>query len=78
MNQEINAVRHAVNLSGGATKTALTIQASPWSIHHWIKLGRVPNYSKASKLAELSGVPMDQLWQSRPEIGSTRMETDND
>ena len=65
MKPEINAVRLAVNISGGPTKAAISIQSSPWNLHHWIKLARVPNYSKALKLSELSGVPMEQLWRPR-------------
>jgi hypothetical protein len=67
MKMEINenAVRHAIERLGGATKSAIKTESSTWSVHHWVRISRIPSYSKAVIVAELSGIPLEQLWQPK-------------
>jgi len=60
-----NAVRHAIEKLGGATKSAIETESSAWSVHHWMRIGRIPRYAKAAIVAKLSGIPLEQLWQPK-------------
>lgn len=56
-----NNVRVAVDRVGGATKAAHQLLVSNATIHTWIKHSRVPDIDKAKRLADLSGLALQQL-----------------
>lgn len=61
MNLQYNNIRRAVDAIGGPTRTANRLGVSSSTVHSWIKKGNVPNFDKATVLADLSKVPMRQL-----------------
>lgn len=61
MNYQYNNVKKAVDAIGGPTRTANKLGVSSSTVHEWIKKGNVPNFDKATMLADLSKVPMRQL-----------------
>lgn len=48
-------VKLAVERVGGPSRTANILGVSTGAVHDWIRKGRVPNFDRALKLAELSG-----------------------
>ena len=58
MNEKIRA---AVKKAGGVTRVSNRIGVSGATVYMWINNGFVPNYDRAMKLAELSGVPFEDL-----------------
>ena len=56
-----NRVKEAVTKLGGPTKTAIAIRCSSAAIHKWVAEGRVPSSLYATRLAEISGVPIRDL-----------------
>lgn len=59
MNQ--NNVAIAVDRVGGATKAAHLMKVSNWTIHSWVRNGKVPKIDQARALAEASGMQVEQL-----------------
>lgn len=60
-----NNVRTAVDRIGGPTKTSNILGVANGTVHAWIKAHRVANIDFARKLAELSGMPVDELRPTR-------------
>jgi len=60
-----NNVKSAVTKAGGVTRVANQIGVSGGAVYLWIKQGRIANYDRAKKLAEMSGCNMEEL---RPEV----------
>jgi ribosome-binding protein aMBF1 (putative translation factor) len=56
-----NAVRIAIDRLGGPTYAAHAMAVSNTTIHSWIKNCRVPDITRARKLAELSGIRLQEL-----------------
>lgn len=56
-----NNVKTAVNKLGGPTKASNLLGVSNGAIHAWIKNYRVPDISKAKRLAELSGMKVEEV-----------------
>ena len=56
-----NLVRIACDKIGGVTRTYNEIGVSNGAVHFWIKNRRVSNINYARKLAELSGMKVEQL-----------------
>lgn len=54
-------VKIAIQRAGGQTMAASTLRVSATTIQNWIKAGRVPNIDKATALAKLSGIRVQQL-----------------
>ena len=61
MNYQYNNVKKAVDAIGGPTRTANKLGVSSSTVHEWTKKDNVPNFDKATMLADLSKVPMRQL-----------------
>ena len=57
----LNAIKTAVDRSGGATRVANELRCSGITVYEWIKLGRVPNFDKALKLSKMSGISVQDL-----------------
>ena len=60
-----NHVRTAVDRVGGATKASNLLGVANQTISTWLKNGRVPNIDYAAKLAELSGLKVQDLRSTR-------------
>lgn len=60
-----NYVRTAVDRLGGATKTSNALGVANQTVTNWIKQRRVSNIDYATKLAELSGIQVQQLRSTR-------------
>lgn len=58
---EENKVRIAVNRVGGMTKTAIAMKCSGTAVGAWIRARRVSDIDKATKLAGLSGMSLQEL-----------------
>ena len=71
-----NAVKDAVERLGGATKVAVKTESSSWSVHHWVRIGRIPRYAKAAIVADLSGIPLVSLWQRRQSADDAPVEVE--
>lgn len=56
-----NYVKIAVARLGGPTRTATAMAVSGTTIHHWIKRGRIVDIVKATLMAKLSGLELQQL-----------------
>jgi len=56
-----NAVKKAVKIIGGVTKASNLLGVSNGAVHSWVKRGRVTNIDYAKKLAELSGLKVEQV-----------------
>jgi DNA-binding transcriptional regulator YdaS (Cro superfamily) len=56
-----NDVKLAVSKAGGATKTSNLLGVSNGVVHVWIRERRVPNIDLARKLAEISGMKLEQV-----------------
>lgn len=56
-----NQVKTAVDRVGGPTIASGILQVSNGSVHNWISAGRVPKIYYAKKLAELSGLKVEEL-----------------
>lgn len=56
-----NKVSRAIQIVGGPTKAACLLNVSGSCIHRWIANDYIPNIDYARKLADVSGVPADQL-----------------
>ena len=54
-------IKTAVTKAGGVTRVANRIGVSGATVYLWISNGFVPNYDRAKQLAELSGVPFEDL-----------------
>ena len=54
-------IKTAVTKAGGVTRVANRIGVSGATVYMWINNGFVPNYDRAKQLAELSGVPFEEL-----------------
>lgn len=54
-------IKVAVTKAGGVTRVANKIGVSSATVYLWINNGFVPNYDRAMRLAELSGVPFKDL-----------------
>lgn len=61
MYQFQNHVKTAVARIGGPTRAAHAVGVSNATIHNWIKLSRISNIDRAKRMAELSGVALQQL-----------------
>ncbi|WP_153145305.1 hypothetical protein [Dechloromonas sp. H13] len=60
-----NYVKVAVDRAGGVTKASNVLGVANQTISTWIKKRRVSNIVYASKLAELSGLEIQQLRSTR-------------
>ena len=60
-----NYVKIAVDRAGGVTKASNTLGVANQTISTWIKKRRISNIVYASKLAELSGLEIQQLRSTR-------------
>lgn len=60
-----NYVRTAVDRVGGPTKTSNVLGVANQTISTWIKKRHVSNIDYATKLAELSGMQVQQLRSTR-------------
>ena len=56
-----NQVKTAVDKVGGPTIASGILQVSNGSVHNWINSGRVPKICYAKRLAELSGLKVEEL-----------------
>ena len=56
-----NYVQTAVQRLGGPTKSDHAMAVSNTAIHDWIKKRRVSDINQAKKLAELTGLTLQQL-----------------
>lgn len=56
-----NKVRVAVERVGGPTKVANAMSCSGTAVGAWIRARRVSDIDKATKLAELSGMKVEEL-----------------
>lgn len=56
-----NHVKIAVDRLGGPTKAATAMAVSGTAIHHWIKRARIVDIEKATLMATLSGLEVQQL-----------------
>lgn len=56
-----NWVRVAVSRLGGCTRAANAMEVSGTTIHKWIRLQRITNIDKATRLAKLTGLEVQQL-----------------
>lgn len=56
-----NAVKTAVNRIGGATKTSNAVGVSNGAVYAWIKAHRISNIDYAKKVAELSGMKLEEI-----------------
>lgn len=57
----INQVRVAVDRLGGATKAANAMGVSGTTIHDWIRRARIVDIEKATLMAKLAGLTVQQL-----------------
>ena len=60
-----NHVRIAVDRVGGATKVSTMFGIATGTVHSWIRARRIANIDYAAKLAELSGLKVQQLRETR-------------
>ena len=58
---EPNNVKDAVERLGGPTKTAIAMKCSGTAVGAWVRARRVSDIDKAAKLAELSGLSLQEL-----------------
>ena len=58
---EPNKVKIAVERLGGPTKTAIAMKCSGTAVGAWIRAERVSDIDKATKLAGLSGMSLQEL-----------------
>lgn len=56
-----NYVRTAVDRLGGPTRAATAMAVSGTTIHEWIKRARIGSIDKATQMAKLSGLEVQQL-----------------
>jgi hypothetical protein len=56
-----NHVRTAVDRLGGPTRAANAMAVSGTTIHHWVKQARIADIAKATLMAKLSGLELQQL-----------------
>ncbi|WP_305824698.1 hypothetical protein [Massilia brevitalea] len=56
-----NYVKIAVDRIGGPTKAATAMAVSGTTIHHWIKRARIADIEKATLMAALAGLELQQL-----------------
>lgn len=56
-----NHVKIAVDRLGGATKAANALSVSGTTIHDWIRRARIVDIEKATLMANLSGMELQQL-----------------
>lgn len=56
-----NHVRTAVDTLGGVTITSNLLGVSNGCVHNWIKQRRVTNIYLARKLADLAGLPVENV-----------------
>jgi DNA-binding transcriptional regulator YdaS (Cro superfamily) len=56
-----NYVKTAVQRLGGPTKTANAMTVSNTTIHDWINKRRISDINQAKKLAELTGLKLQDL-----------------
>lgn len=56
-----NHVKIAVDRLGGPTKAAIAMAVSGTTIHHWIKQARIADIEKATLMAVLAGLEIQQL-----------------
>ena len=54
-------VARAVEAVGGPTKAAAICGVSNTAIHNWLRKGRVTSLRSALKLAERSGIPIEEF-----------------
>lgn len=64
-NHTPNPVRIAVDRVGGATKTANLLKVSNWTVHDWIRRGRVAKIDYATALAKASHMKVGELRPTR-------------
>lgn len=57
----INQVKVAVDRLGGATKAANAMAVSGSTIHDWIRRARIVDIEKATRMAKLTGLQVQQL-----------------
>lgn len=60
-----NHVRTAVDRVGGPTKVSTMFGIATGTVHTWIKRRRISNIDYATKLAELTGMQVQQLRSMR-------------
>ncbi|MDP2805375.1 MAG: hypothetical protein Q8O24_05480 [Gallionellaceae bacterium] len=60
-----NPVRKAIALAGGPTFVSNQLSLSNGAIHAWIRKGRIASLDYARKVAEMSGVAVEQLRSCR-------------
>lgn len=56
-----NLIRVAVDRAGGPTKVSTMLGIATGTVHTWIKKHRVSNINYATKLAEMSGLRIQDL-----------------
>lgn len=56
-----NHVKIAVDRLGGPTKAATAMAVSGTTIHDWIRRARIVDIEKATLMAKLSGMELQQL-----------------
>lgn len=56
-----NHVKIAVDRLGGPTMAAVALSVSGTAIHNWIKQARINSIDKATLMATLSGMDVQQL-----------------
>jgi len=56
-----NNVKLAISKIGGPTKASNLLEVSNGVVHYWIREHRVPNIDLARKLAEISGMKLEEL-----------------
>ena len=61
MMSQPNYVKIAVHRAGGPTKTALLLGCSGTAVHAWIRRKKIGDLTKASKLAEITGMDVMEL-----------------
>lgn len=61
LNISNNNVRLAVSKIGGPTKASNLLGVSNGVVHYWMREHRVPNIDLAKKLAEISGMKLEQV-----------------
>lgn len=57
----VNHVKLAIAKAGGPTYVSNKLLISNGAVHAWCRKGRVSNLILATKLSELSGVPVTEL-----------------
>ena len=60
-----NKVRIAVDRVGGPTKASALLGVSNWTVHSWMKTGRISNIDHAKALAKESGMAVTALRPTR-------------